>query len=269
MQTAFTKWSPTENITVLVSSPVARSLQSEYATKLLGGIGGEQVGFLETSPLSGARLRLQMMGGEFCGNATMTAGAYLARSENLPVGAQADYLIDVSGTFQPVPCRIERISDAWRGTVCMPLPECLERISLQTDAGTVALPLVRLPGIAHIVAPVETGLNCAQIERRIRSWNDVVRADALGVLLYDEARQSIRPIVYVPATDTACWERGCGSGTAALGAWQAHRRQSPFSVSIRQPGGEIAVRAEANASRVASLSITGVVRLIAEGVAYL
>ena len=69
MDIQFIKTSPTQNVTILVLTQVPRASQPEIAAQLLryDGVGGEQVGFLE--PSQTARARLQMMGGEFCGNA--------------------------------------------------------------------------------------------------------------------------------------------------------------------------------------------------------
>ena len=77
MEISFVKLSPTQNVTVLATSPVPRAEQPAAAAKLLAydGVGGEQAGFLEKPAHSAARARLQMMGGEFCGNAAMSLGA--------------------------------------------------------------------------------------------------------------------------------------------------------------------------------------------------
>lgn len=264
MEIAFSKWSPSQNVTVLVESPVPRAQQAEIAARLLAcdGVGGEQAGFIEEPTLSGADARLQMMGGEFCGNATLCLGALLAWRAGLEDGSAQDYALEISGSDGLTPCRIERSSDLFLGTVRMPAPERITSVALDADAGPLELPLVVMPGIAHIIAPVSLGLTREEIERRIRCWNDVIRADALGVLLYDESASSIVPLVYVPATGTAVWERSCGSGTAALGCWQAHVTGAPFFAPISQPGGIITV------STAPSLTITNTVRLVARGWSY-
>lgn len=271
MEIPFIKTSPTQNITVLVNAPVPRSEQPVLAARLLAcdSVGGEQAGFIEPAALPGARLRLQMMGGEFCGNATMSLGAWLARQDGLPDGGCASYVLEVSGTEGLTGCHIERSGDAYRGTVCMPLPERITAVTLNTDAGPQAFPMVRMPGIAHIVAPTESGLTREEIARRIRSWNETIRADALGVLRYDAVREAIEPIVYVPATDSAVWERGCGSGTAALGCWRALRDGQSIRTVLRQPGGEIEVNAAVEDNAIVRLTITGTVRIVATGSAYL
>lgn len=271
MDVSFIKISPTQNVTILVTDAVARERQPEVAARLLAydGVGGEQAGFLEPAAMPGARARLQMMGGEFCGNASMSVGAYFAWIDGLEDGACADYCLEVSGAEKPVDCRIQRIGGVYRGTVRMPLPEGFGAVDLQTDAGTRTFSIVHLPGISHVIVPVETGIGREEIERRIRQWNGKVGAEALGALRWDGARGTMEPIVYVPSTDTAVWERGCGSGTAALGCWLAKRKDGSVGAAVRQPGGEIFVSAEVEGSKVTGLSITGDVRIVAQGRAFL
>lgn len=270
MEIVFTKCSPTQNVTVLVESSIPRPNQPAAAARLLAydSVGGEQVGFLEPPTLPGARLRLQMMGGEFCGNASMSAGAYLAQREHLPDGSSADYPLEVSGAEGLTVCHIERVGEAFRGTVRMPLPRRINAVPLETAAGTLTLPRIEMPGITHIVAPMDA-LTREKIAGQIRLWNRSIRADALGLLRYDQTEGRIEPLVYVPATDSAVWERGCGSGTAALGCWLAQAAGQSIRAAIRQPGGEIEVHAEFKAGHVVDLSITGTVRITAKGVAYI
>ena len=270
-EASFVKVSPTQNVTVLVESPVPREIQAEAAAQLLAydGVGGEQVGFLEKPTMPGAQLRLQMMGGEFCGNATMSVGACLAWKNGMADGDCFDYMLEVSGVPEIVCCHIERTGNSYRGTVRMPLPEKFGETMLDTDAGAMKVPVVYMSGIVHMIVPMNERLSRQEIERRIRGWNDEIHADALGVIRYDESTQNIEPIVYVPATDSAVWERGCGSGTAALGSWKAWSMGKSFHGDIRQPGGEIAVQADMNGETVCDLKITGTVRIKACGTAYL
>lgn len=270
MEIPFVKISPTQNITILVTAPVPRERQPEVAAGLLAydSVGGEQVGFLEAPTLPHARLRLQMMGGEFCGNATMSVGAYLAWRSGVCDGT-VDYMLEVSGAAGLVPCHIEREGNLFRGTVRMPLPEGFAEVELETDHGPLRVPMVKMPGIFHVILPADTDVEHAEIERRIRSWSEVVQAEALGILRYDEAGPSMEPIVYVPATDSAVWEHGCGSGTAALSSWKAWSTRQPFRGEIRQPGGTIGAAADYANGIITNLSITGVVKIAASGVAYL
>ena len=72
----------------------------------------------------------------------------------------------------------------------------------------------------------------------------------------------------MPSTDSAVWERGCGSGTAALGCWLAHRESRPYRAPIRQPGGEIDVSVSVQNGRISGVEITGTVRITALGTAF-
>ena len=91
----------------------------------------------------------------------------------------------------------------------------------------------------------------------------MLHADALGILLPREEELCFDPLVYVTQTDTAVWERGCGSGSAAIGAYLTKKHGAPQCVSIRQPGGAIAVttRCARRTKTLSSLTISGTVLL--------
>ena len=268
MELSFTQWDPTGNITVLVETPVPRREQPGVAARLLGagGVGGEQAGFLEPPSVSGCALRLQMMGGEFCGNATMSAAALLARREGLQDGAEALYLLEVSGADGPVSCRIRRSGDAWEGTVCMPLPEGFGIASLDTDAGPLSAEIVHLPGISHLILPSAAPLPRKEVERRLPEWCAALGAAALGALVWNEKTSFMDPTVCVPSAGTVVREHGCGSGTAALAARNAMHAGRTWSGTIHQPGGSIRGDAVFERGAIRSVSITGLVRLSAEGI---
>lgn len=267
MKLRFAKLNPTENMTILVTDPVSRDRHSAVAEALMayGSVGGEQVGFLEEPTLPGARMRLQMMGGEFCGNATMSLAALLAFQENLPDGGEAVYPLEVSGADGLVPCRIRHSGDVCRGTVCMPLPEAIREVDFPDG---VRCPVVFFPGIAHAIVR-EGVLRASDAPRCIPRWCEACGTDALGIILADDALDRIRPLVYVRSTDSSVWERGCGSGTAALGAYLAHARCGDAALDVAQPGGTIHVEAKWDGERVSRLEISGDVRLAATGEAWI
>ena len=152
MELRYTVIDPTKNITLLVTTPVPRDVQPRVAAELLRREkDAEQVGFAEG--LAAGNPRLQMMGGEFCGNATMSMAAWLHRE--LPVGAERALTLPVSGAPQPVACRITRIDGCFMGTVAMPLPERIEQLSLPVGGVMQTFPVVHLPGICHVIAPAE------------------------------------------------------------------------------------------------------------------
>ena len=57
-----------------------------------------------------------------------------------------------------------------------------------------------------------------------------------GLLLFDEKEKSLKPLVAVEDV-SLIWERGCGSGTSAVGAYLAAREKKDITVSLKQPGG--------------------------------
>ncbi|MDR2947057.1 MAG: diaminopimelate epimerase, partial [Candidatus Adiutrix sp.] len=113
------------------------------------------------------------------------------------------------------------------------------------------------------------GDKAAFAERAVTEWRKRFPAEALGVILYDWVRQSITPLVYVKSTMSRVWERGCGSGTAAVGAWLARTASGAVSADISQPGGVISVTVDWAANQPKKITISGTVKLVARGTAYL
>lgn len=266
MKLRFIKFNPTRNMTILVTDSVPRNRHGEIAAKLMdyGSVGAEQVGYLEAPADPRCRIRLQMMGGEFCGNASMSAGAYLAMRDNLADGAEVVYPLEVSGADKIIECRIARRGTAFTGTVDMSLPESIEDI----DLDGVRAHIVRFSGIAHAIVPADR-ISREDAEARIRAWRAAIGADALGILRAMENDARIEPLVYVQSTDSAVWEQGCGSGSAAMGAYIAFARKTDADICIDQPGGRIRVQAEYARSAVRRIRITGTVKIAAEGCAYI
>ena len=125
---------PTKNITVLVTTPVSRALQPELASLLLDlEPEAEQVGFVETA--ADGQMRLQMMGGEFCGNATRAFACYAAKVRGW---GETRLAVSVSGAREPVPVAVDLRQN--RAYAQMPLPYALEWISVNKQK----IPLVRM-----------------------------------------------------------------------------------------------------------------------------
>ncbi|MCD8036295.1 MAG: hypothetical protein LUE88_02795 [Clostridiales bacterium] len=124
MKVDFVKLSPTENMTILVKSPVEREKQLHVGAEIMkySSVYAEQAGFLEKPENPEAEIRLQMAGGEFCGNATMAAAAYTAFQHGLKAGEKTDIKLEVSGAEGVLTCAVEALEDGFRGTVNMPLP---------------------------------------------------------------------------------------------------------------------------------------------------
>ena len=256
MMIEYWKVDPTGNITLIVETPVPRESQSRIAAELLRRDNdAEQVGFLEAPEKAGARLRLQMMGGEFCGNAAISAAAIITCCLEPDGGSVRELFLDVSGAPDIVPVKISAESGGCSGTVSMPLPEsvCVNNFRLGDD--TYTLPLVRFPGICHCI--VSGGLSRETAQRCIADLCRQLDAEALGLMFCDEAAGSLEPLVYVASTDTAVWESSCASGTAAAAAYLACARGVDVSISLSEPCGVLSAEAELRGGKVGSLKLSG------------
>lgn len=112
---AFSKLVPGGNTTIILTgSSLAPDTLSSVSAKLMHPlhVQAEQVGALL---VSGSTPHLQMMGGEFCVNATRSAALLLARADRLRsiAGAECFYgQITVSGMAPPVDILVSRNEDA-------------------------------------------------------------------------------------------------------------------------------------------------------------
>lgn len=230
---------PTGNRTVLVETPVDPALQPACGTALLAAEPtAEQVGFLSPGD-DRCQLRLRMAGGEFCGNAAMSAAVLWCEQQGLD---KARVSLRVSGAADIVTVDVCRAPDAaWQGTVTMPPAGAPTELTLPLSNRTLRLPLVDMGGIRHLI--VTEPMDRDQAEASIRQWSDLLGAPALGLMLLDEAAGRLTPLVYVPGGDTLYWERSCASGSAAVGCFLAWRTGAARKVRLAQPGGTLAVSA--------------------------
>jgi diaminopimelate epimerase len=274
----FIKCNPTENMTILVMDPVPAELRTDIASRLLAQkhLHAEQVGFVEKphDTLNGSVVRLQMMGGEFCANATRSLAAVLAFKDYPGSEVQQGgliYRLEVSGVEHPLDCRVFKLpgkETAYVSEVRLPLPVKQETIILMHGTKSVSGKLVVFPGISHLIVNKNEIDNPEEFFQLVKKQLSDRQDDAIGVMFYDNSRSYMEPLVWVRATDTLYWERGCGSGTAAVGAMLAAQKQDNVQKQIFQPGGVLEITAEWQGA-VTALSLSGEVELVAEGIAYL
>ena len=273
MELEFIKANPTQNMTILVKTPVPREKQLALAERLIayGSVYAEQAGYIEEPKNPQAAKRLQMMAGEFCGNASLSLAAWLAREEGLAVGETREYLLEVSGAEGLIPCEMTREEQGFSGRAGMPLPKRIEERKFRLEGQEFCLTMVVFEGIAHVIVPA--GLWKQDAERKaeaaVKRWaEEVTETAAFGLLLLDEKKNTLKPLVYLKGVSMV-WERGCGSGTAAVGAYLAWKNRENACVELEQPGGKMRAEAEYRDDRVSALHIAGRVSIVAEGIAYL
>lgn len=292
MTLPFYKLSPGGNPTILIrdnalfSEPQsAPALRSAIAGALMAPdhLGAEQVGFLDTSR---ALPHMEMMGGEFCVNATLCAAFVFARMGLLPTAGEGPGIhagaITTSGSSDPVRVRVNSLppetnlppETVREAAIALPLPAfpAGAMISERVPGEVV----VRLPGITHLLLDAETHpLPCSPLEAAgaKRAEYGLDAEEAVGVIWHwpgpgpdPETTRAILPVVHVAATGSAVAETACGSGSLALALLLA--RGGATSFSIRQPSGhDISITLERPASGDGSplAWISATVYLTAEG----
>jgi diaminopimelate epimerase len=106
-------------------------------------------------------------------------------------------------------------------------------------------------------------------EALLSNLEELSAEDAIGIMFYDKERCSLKPFVYVKTAGTKVWERGCGSRTAAVGAYLAFISGKNITADIAQPGGLIRVEAALSDGKLSNLTVEGKIAIVAEGKAYI
>ena len=253
----YVRLDPTGNLTCLVLDPADPADEAAVTKKLLSQC--EQVAYLvpPTRPEAAAGIRL--MGGEFCGNAAMAAAAWLVRDE-LRAGEEKTFLLEVSGAQNPVECTVRGTEAGFTGTVNIPgIPESGEECFFG-----IPFTAVRMEGIVHLICD-DRALQRDEAESLLKKIAEQLPDQAIGLLQWDREEQYLIPLVFVRDSRSLVWEHGCGSGSAAVGAYEAIRNGGEkTTVSVRQPGGTIRVTVTAEKGKISSITITGQVRMEGE-----
>lgn len=245
----YTKISPSQNMTALVEVPLERGFYPRAAALIMEDDPDiEQVGFLEKAP-DPADFHLQMAGGEFCGNAAVSAAALLAKRRGLEIVKTAPVTASVSGCDTLLGAEVFRGGERrFRVKLQMPLPHRIETRQFYFDGQDHTLPVVSFPGISHVI--VRCDMQKLTAEAAVKKWCLELGADALGLMLLSGS--DLTPLVYVKNPETLVWERSCASGTAACGALLSLLGDGT-EFSFRQPGGTLKVSSTVRGGSIGEL----------------
>ncbi|ASS65367.1 MULTISPECIES: diaminopimelate epimerase [unclassified Paenibacillus] len=273
LEVEFVKLNPTQNMTVLVITPIPKEDHAAIASRMMAydHISAEQVGFVEPPRLNDAAARLSMAGGEFCGNACMALAALVAQDRSLSEGRTMNVQLEASGVEMPISCEASRAGNRFRCRVEMPLPRRIEARTITLGGQSWSVGLVRYAESTHLVLEVKTFSDSIRTQAcELATLLGAMLDDRLiGVMLYKPDTSEMQPLVYVPSLGSIVWERGCGSGTASVGAYLCWREGAGMTIPLRQPGGTIVVEAEGEGSSIRNLYISGLVGIVARGKAYI
>ena len=220
---------PAGNITVFVPDEVPKERHGEIAKAILSleALKAEQVAF-RCRGAGGEMNRIEMSGGEFCGNASRAFGMLLAKERGLT--GQCRVEIEISGCNAPVSVEVD--TDAQTASAEMPLPVYVGRRCVDGLTGT----LVHLGGIALLVADVEPDRSF--FDRAERVFAEFPALEAYGVVfLTKDGRMT--PLIRVPAADSLVWEGSCGSGSIACAIAESEGTEGEFTKEYIQPAGTI------------------------------
>ncbi len=251
MELSYVLMNPSGNVTLLVTTPVSVGDRPFVASELMRQEPqAEQVGYLSSG---NSGIRLDMAGGEFCGNATMSAAVYYAKESGLEVGTVP---VEVSGMPGTITVDLEKQLDgSYRTTLDMPAPQSVSKETLPDGR---ELPIVRFDGISHIILEQEApkGIEKAEAEEMVRALCESLNVDALGLQYLDREQNRLTPLVYVPTAGTTCWESACGSGTAAVGAYLLAETGNPVDITLEEPAGTLRIEASENGTLRMSGTVT-------------
>ena len=255
---------PTGNITALVRTEVDPVDQPFAAGRIMACHPEvEQVGFVHIEkPGAGNDCllpELRMAGGEFCGNASMSAAAiYLIEKKinDEEAGSDAVFL-KVSGVRAPVEVRLrEESPGSYQGSVLMPAAREIQWREFSLGDVKEALPIVRMEGISHIIIEDNKrffGLadKTDEAELAVRTWCDQLSAQGLGLMFFEgnNAEYRLTPLVYVPGSDTVYWENSCASGTSSVGMYLAWTKNRSVDLTMEEPGGILRVESDPSSDR--------------------
>jgi diaminopimelate epimerase len=205
----------------------------------------EQTGFVMPGEdgETGRLWRLEMAGGEFCGNAARSFGLFAAQKEGLR--GRVAVRVAVSGTENPLTVFADTENN--EAEVELPLPRKMGTICYRGKP----LPILFFDGITHVIME-GVGKNTDKavlrkifftIKKIAETAPDREISAAFGVLFYDTAQAFLRPAVFVNGIKTFVFENSCGSGSAALAYYRAlHLADGEHRLMAAQPGGIIETR---------------------------
>lgn len=218
----------------------------------------EQVGFLvkAQNPLN-ADLRLEMMGGELCGNGLRGLG-YI----NFLNTKSKQIILESSGTNSTFTIKI--LDD--------------KQVELSSESRIISkeitskLNLVHLEGISHFIENIENSIDQETIMNRFESLKSKYSAElksieAIGYIptFTKNSQQEIIPYVYVEKMQSGVFETGCGPGSIAV-AFINYIQQKKETQQIKQPSGmNITVNLHSIENNKYSISIKSPVKITLEG----
>lgn len=226
---------PCGNITGFVVAPVYPGYRKAYTDCIIEQIDNdvEQVGFISPA-YEGAPLRMDMMGGEFCANATRAYGLYSAGFYD------TDGLVDIEVYVSGHQGTTDVIADVKNQKAYVALDAPIGRENLTIDGKDCTL--IKLHGISHLVVEGEEDRDF--VDKALEVLKKDYKDEAYGVLFFNKEMLEMIPYVYVEGSETLFREGSCGSGTVAVVNYlesDIDKLDEDYKIAIKNPAGELEV----------------------------
>lgn len=151
--------------------------------------------------------KLEMAGGEFCGNATAAVASLLSNGQEIEYG--------VSGFSGAVSARTERLRHGTKVTVNF---RSMFYAITQKELLGESVAVVEFEGITHVLIKGDLPGEYTQKATEVRQMTKLSKRDAVGVIWYtlvNNRTVRVNPVVWVRKIDTLFYESSCGSGAIA------------------------------------------------------
>ncbi len=274
----YSKCVPGGNTTIIIYDRFPRKHQPAIARGVMKLFPGcEQVGFIEPPQNPRAICRLQMMGNEFCGNATRSLAwlimdflskngnakplaTYKEKAFNLQAlessqtsGQSVNIPLEVSGYDGLLTAigRYQNMMNTAIEDISVPMPirqnsDSIAKHRIKAADTEIVVPVVNLDGISHVIVfdtdfkPPEQAREREKIAMSMLRQLELTSLEAAGVLFCSADGDAItmEPFVYVRDTDTFVPETACGSGTIAIVQSLALQRKQSVKLNVVQPSGQ-------------------------------
>lgn len=148
----------------------------------------------------------------------------------------------------------------------MPLHEIVYDYEIEYDSILYKGTIVEFQGIMHLIIEIHDNVSKEEFFNIVKEDFKYKEYDAFGIMFSNIENYSMIPLVYVKATDSLVWERGCGSGATAMGIAVSYEQKREVDIVVKQPGGELQVTTKWDGYDVKNVFLNGYVGIVAEGV---
>ena len=258
-QLRFVKINPAGNVTILYQIEDIDKKDIQKVSKISMdklNLYAEQVGFIN-------KTHLEMMGGEFCGNACRSFASYLAFKDT-EFKNEKVYTITCSGENVSLDVNVRALEskEMFLAKIKMPKNISIKMLNFDEENKENKVCEVHFSGITHFIVESLTDYKDEKIICKIREYCKKKNCFTFGIMFLNLETLYMRP--YVEVQDFGgVWENSCGSWNTAVGYYLKEYKDIDFA-KIIQPGGWLEVSFKEN-----EVFIDGLVKIIAEGVSYI